>query len=225
MSQPSLVSLSLFRRDGAEPIRLFKMYDLSFLPFFRRLAAEAMVMPSIDHYSLEFVRATPVGARRSMEKMENLPFVCHTWVDPKSRVGAAAIVHEAYPPRVAFALLCEAVATLCAPALRERWEKSSAHSELDCPEIEKLFEQYQKPQDMDDKLEKIQGELLEVCDIVKQSMEDLLRRGEALDSLAEKSKGLSEMSDVFKRRAERNNSTCKWLRDMFMPIPDAILTE
>ena len=59
-----------------------------------------------------------------------------------------------------------------------------------------------------DKLLRIERELQEVQDIVHKNLEDLLKRGEAMDDLMVKSKDLSTASHDFYKKAKKANSRC-----------------
>jgi len=79
---------------------------------------------------------------------------------------------------------------------------------LPVPAIQELFVKFQNPAEAD-KLTKIEKDLEEVKQTVTQSMDDLLKRGESLDQLMEKSKDLSSTSVQFYRTAKKNNQCCK----------------
>ncbi len=59
-----------------------------------------------------------------------------------------------------------------------------------------------------DKLLRIEKELQEVQDIVHQNLQDLLKRGEAMDDLMQKSNDLNKTSVEFSKKAKKANSGC-----------------
>merc|ERR1719242_2094572 len=130
------------------------------------------------------------------------------------RVSVQLLLLTEYPQRVAFAFLVEAVQTFMMQ-LAGKWENVAKDTSLPCPEIEALFQKFQKPVEAD-KLTKIEQDLDNVKEVVMQSMNDLLKRGEKLDSLIEKTDKLSKGSKEFRRMAEKNNSWCHWLRTLLM---------
>jgi synaptobrevin family protein YKT6 len=79
--------------------------------------------------------------------------------------------------------------------------------------VEQMFKAFQKP-DEADKLTKIQTDLDEVTEILNRSLQDILRRGENLETLLLKSDDLSTASAMFRKKAEENNSCFKWLQNM-----------
>ena len=61
-----------------------------------------------------------------------------------------------------------------------------------------------------DKLTAIQTQLDEVKDVMHTNIEQLMQRGETLDSLMEKSQDLSSTSLQFYKQAKRANSCCSY---------------
>ncbi len=59
-----------------------------------------------------------------------------------------------------------------------------------------------------DKLEKLKDELKQVEDICHKNLDDLLKRGENLDKLMEKSKDVSKLSMDFYKQAKKANTRC-----------------
>ena len=59
-----------------------------------------------------------------------------------------------------------------------------------------------------DKLLRIERELQDVQDIVHQNLQDLLKRGEAMDELMAKSNDLNTASVDFYKKAKKANSRC-----------------
>ncbi|KAJ1607954.1 synaptobrevin/VAMP-like protein [Cryptosporidium canis] len=76
------------------------------------------------------------------------------------------------------------------------------------PECEEIFKKYQDPLN-NDKIFKVQKDLDEVRDVMLKNIEDLLHRGETLDTLMQKSSDLSAASYQFYRTAKKNNQCCQ----------------
>lgn len=85
--------------------------------------------------------------------------------------------------------------------------QQTADTCMNLPEGAALFDKFQNPQEAD-KITKIEKELDEIKDVVMQSMDDLLKRGETLDSLMKKSNDLSATSYQFYKTAKKNNQCC-----------------
>ena len=73
--------------------------------------------------------------------------------------------------------------------------------------LEEFLKVWQNPAD-GDKIYKIKTELTEVKEIMHKNMEDLIKRGESLDTLMAKSKDLSTMSVEFYKKAKKKNQKC-----------------
>jgi synaptobrevin family protein YKT6 len=73
--------------------------------------------------------------------------------------------------------------------------------------LEEFIKKYQDPKEVD-KLEKLKEELKQVEEICHKNMNDLLKRGEDLDKLMEKSKDVSNLSLDFYKQAKKANSRC-----------------
>jgi synaptobrevin family protein YKT6 len=61
-----------------------------------------------------------------------------------------------------------------------------------------------------DKLTQIQKTLDEVKDVMHKNIDEVLQRGETLDSLMEKSDDLSATSVQFYKKAKKTNACCKY---------------
>lgn len=103
---------------------------------------------------------------------------------------ACAITDAEYPPRVGFSLLGKII-------------DDSKNTNID-----EYLKSYQNPAKAD-KLTKIQHELDEVKTIMVDNIEQVLQRGEKLDSLVAKSQDLSKNAKIFRRQAKNVNSCCK----------------
>mmetsp|Transcript_49603 Transcript_49603/g.106199 ORF Transcript_49603/g.106199 Transcript_49603/m.106199 type:complete len:201 (+) Transcript_49603:111-713(+) len=196
-----LLSLIIYKWKEDNPIELVACTELSSFSFFHR----GPLREHIRFHSRLVLARTPVGRRSTIEMDQNLG-KCHTWVNPQG-IGAAVLVDAEYPMRVAFSLLSESVRVFL-ERMAGKWEDATSDQALSCPEVEALFQKFQNPTEAD-KLTKIEKDLDEVKGTVMQSMEDLLKRGESLDQLMQKSKDLSSTSVQFYRTAKKNNQCCK----------------
>ena len=78
---------------------------------------------------------------------------------------------------------------------------------LPYPNISDFLKKWQDPHEAD-KLMKVEKELFEVKEIMHQNLNDVLKRGEDLDTLMNKSKDLSSVSVDFYKKAKKNNTKC-----------------
>jgi synaptobrevin family protein YKT6 len=154
------------------------------------------------------IQRTIAGCRQTIQLDEQTPFVAHVYVRLDGLAGIVMADKE-YPPRVAFTLVTKEMA-----AYEERvgvnWKAMEADGEL--TEAEYLKEDllhYQDPRKAD-KLTAIQTQLDEVKDVMHTNIEQLMQRGETLDSLMSKSDDLNSASVQFYKQARKANSCCKY---------------
>ena len=74
-------------------------------------------------------------------------------------------------------------------------------------QINVFIKKWQDPSEADQML-KVQKELFEVKEVMHQNLSDLLKRGENLDVLMERSKDLNAVSVDFYKKAKKQNSKC-----------------
>jgi len=196
-----LISLVIYKWKEDGSVEVMNCYELGFMSFFQR----PTVKEHIKFHSRLVVNRTALGKRCSVDFDQNLG-KCHSWVHPEG-IAAAVLVDNEYPMRVAFTLLNEVV-KMFLEQKQGKWQDVTADTALPCPEIEAMFTKFQNPAEAD-KLTKIEKDLEEVKGVVMQSMDDLLKRGESLDALMQKSKDLSNTSVQFYRTAKKNNQCCK----------------
>eukprot|EP00928_Gymnodinium_smaydae_P070140 TRINITY_DN54063_c0_g1_i1.p2 TRINITY_DN54063_c0_g1~~TRINITY_DN54063_c0_g1_i1.p2 ORF type:complete len:202 (-),score=56.89 TRINITY_DN54063_c0_g1_i1:87-692(-) len=197
-----LVSLIIYKWDENNPVELQPCYELQSFSFFHR----GPVKEHIKFHSRLCCARTGVGRRCVVDFDQNLG-KCHTWVHPDG-LGAAVLVDAEYPQRVACALLSEALRTFMEQVPAQKWQACAQDLDLNCPAVAELFQRFQNPVEAD-KLTKIEKDLEEVKETVMHSMDELLKRGESLDALMQKSKDLSSTSVQFYRTAKKNNQCCK----------------
>eukprot|EP00330_Aristerostoma_sp_ATCC50986_P004639 CAMPEP_0114582806 /NCGR_PEP_ID=MMETSP0125-20121206/6688_1 /TAXON_ID=485358 ORGANISM="Aristerostoma sp., Strain ATCC 50986" /NCGR_SAMPLE_ID=MMETSP0125 /ASSEMBLY_ACC=CAM_ASM_000245 /LENGTH=74 /DNA_ID=CAMNT_0001775929 /DNA_START=451 /DNA_END=675 /DNA_ORIENTATION=- len=70
-----------------------------------------------------------------------------------------------------------------------------------------MIKKYQDPKEAD-KLLKLQSQLEEVNKIMTKNLDDILARGETLESLMSKSKDVSSVSYNFYKKAKQTNKKC-----------------
>jgi synaptobrevin family protein YKT6 len=194
------VALIIYRWKPDHPIEVSSTTELTKFGYFQRKT----VREFIKFHSRIIVGRTAKGQRQSVAVEQNVG-KCHCYVNNNGLAGAVLADSE-YPMRVAFALLNEAMREFEAK-VGNRWETVDADVELDFPSGQELLTRYQDPTEAD-KISKIEKELDEVKGIVIKSMDDILRRGEALESLMQKSEDLSQVSYQFYRTAKKNNQCC-----------------
>lgn len=196
-----IVALILYKWRPDAPLEVHASLDLNKFSYFQRKA----VREFIKFHSRIIVGRTAKGQRQSVSVEQNVG-KCHCYVDSNGLAGAV-LADADYPMRVAFTLLSEAMRQF-ETKIGNKWMNVAADTELDFPEGQELLTKFQDPSEAD-KITKIEKELDEVKGIVIKSMDDILKRGEALESLMQKSEDLSQVSYQFYRTAKKNNQCCQ----------------
>mmetsp|Transcript_61718 Transcript_61718/g.108101 ORF Transcript_61718/g.108101 Transcript_61718/m.108101 type:complete len:204 (+) Transcript_61718:79-690(+) len=176
-------------------------YELASFSFFQR----PTIREHIKFHSRLACTRTPVGSRQKIEFDQNLGF-CYTKVDPKG-IGCAVLADAEYPQRAAFKLVDEALREF-ETAAHGKWEDATKDMDGLYPQLLEYLAKFQDPVQVD-KLMKIEKDLDEVKGVLVQSMDGLMKRGEKIEDLMQKSKDLSKTSVNFYRTAKKNNQCCK----------------
>ncbi|KAM0805532.1 Longin-like domain-containing protein [Usnea florida] len=126
--------------------------------------------------------------------------------DVEEKCVAGIIISDPdYPALVAHQLLSKVVDEFISQYPRTAFANSNPS--LSFPQLKGYLEKYQDPQQADS-IMKIQKELDETKIVLHKTIESVLERGEKIDSLVEKSDGLSAQSKMFYKQAKQQNSCC-----------------
>eukprot|EP00389_Voromonas_pontica_P016562 GDKH01025898.1.p1 GENE.GDKH01025898.1~~GDKH01025898.1.p1 ORF type:complete len:201 (+),score=21.95 GDKH01025898.1:138-740(+) len=197
-----LLSIIIYKWNAEKCVELSEHIDLSSFSVFQR----STIKEHLKFHNRLIAARTSMGRRQTIQFQDNLGF-CHAYTHP-SGLCCTVLSDPEYPMRVAFTLIAELLKKF-QEKHAGRWETLTSDVQLEFPEGDEFLKRFQNPAEAD-KLTKIQKDLDEVKDIVLKSIDDLLERGETLDSLMQKSEDLSHTSLQFYRTAKKNNQCCKW---------------
>jgi synaptobrevin family protein YKT6 len=110
-----------------------------------------------------------------------------------------------YPPRVAFTILTKLLEDFA--QFKPDWTTETRNEAVTWPQLERDVVRYQDPANAD-QLMRIQRNLDETKEVLHQTIDSVLARGEKLEDLVERSGELSAQSKLFYREAKRANSCC-----------------
>jgi len=130
-------------------------------------------------------------------------YIGHVYHRPDGLVGVALVDAE-YPQRVAQGLINKVLDDFTARYPKSEWGREDGFA---FPELKDHLAKFQDPAAADS-LTKIQRDLDETKIVLHQAMESLLKRGEKLDDLVQKSEDLSTGSKSFYKAARKTNSCC-----------------
>jgi synaptobrevin homolog YKT6 len=110
-----------------------------------------------------------------------------------------------YPPRVAFSLLTKILEDF--EAQNPKWRKETNNEVITWAYLDEAVIKYQDPGNAD-QIVRIQRNLDETREVLHNTIDSVLQRGEKLEDLVEKSGELSATSKLFYKQAKKANSCC-----------------
>jgi len=198
---PKLLLNILYKyNEDKEPYCLCAVSDLSGFNYFTRNT----VAEHLRFASRTVVQRTTPGTRQTVGLKDN-PFLCHTYVRADGLSGVL-VADKDYPLRVAFSLLSKTM-TDYEGKVGNKWKDVTKDLEQEPVFMVADLAKYQNPTEAD-KLSKVQKSLDEVKDIMQRNIEEVLKRGETLESLMDKSADLSTVSVQFYNKAKKTNQCC-----------------
>jgi len=178
---PKLLLNILYKyNEDKEPYCLCAVSDLSGFNYFTRNT----VAEHLRFASRTVVQRTTPGTRQTVGLKDN-PFLCHTYVRADGLSGVL-VADKDYPLRVG-----------------NKWKDVTKDLEQEPVFMVADLAKYQNPTEAD-KLSKVQKSLDEVKDIMQRNIEEVLKRGETLESLMDKSADLSTVSVQFYKQGEKD---------------------
>ncbi|KIZ01023.1 VAMP-like protein YKT61 [Monoraphidium neglectum] len=199
-----LLALTLFSYKGAEapPVALGMAAELSSFGYFQRASVREM----LQFTSRTIVQRTAPGQRQTVRQED---YYMHVHVRD-SGLAAVAVCDKDYPPTAAFSVAAKVMEEYAAASSGEPWRTAAADDASAQSVLEPALERYQDPVAAD-KLTKIQRDLDETKIVLHQTIDSVLKRGEKLDSLVDKSADLSMASQMFYKQARKTNSCCRMM--------------
>eukprot|EP01112_Ceratiomyxa_fruticulosa_P012110 TRINITY_DN3336_c0_g2_i3.p1 TRINITY_DN3336_c0_g2~~TRINITY_DN3336_c0_g2_i3.p1 ORF type:complete len:201 (+),score=26.19 TRINITY_DN3336_c0_g2_i3:841-1443(+) len=196
----SIAILRIFD-DKRDPIFLATAYELSSFGFFQK----GSVRDVANFVSIEVSKRSVVGSQQTVLHMG---YKCHIKVNPKG-VACCAMTDEEYPQVAAFSLI-NAATTAFLNEYALTFEAYDTNQNLRAPFLDELILKYQDPQKADPMM-KIQKDLDETKQVLVKSIDQLLDRGEKLESIAARSEHLSFQTRAFMTNAESMNKCCRYM--------------
>ena len=180
-----------------DAVVLSQCSDLAQFGFFERPTVRQM----LQFFAKTVCGRVSPGQRVSVDQEEMEGYRVHAHVRADG-LAATATCDAEYPARASFSLLAQALAEFgrASPGWR-------AGLERDWPPLAEHLRRARDPKAYD-RIAKIQGDLDETTDVLHKTIDNLLERGEKLDSLVERSDDLSKQSKMFYKQARKTNSCC-----------------
>jgi synaptobrevin family protein YKT6 len=196
-----ILSIHIFSLYQSKPIILSSAFSLSFVSIFQRGTLKDFLN---FHSRLVIERvAQDTHAQVQLEKG-----ICYA-IANSDKIGVTMICDDEYPKRVAIDFLLKVHNDFKAFIAEKRLDLNIYTNDTDVKyeNIATEIEEWQDPSKKDN-LMKLQNELNDVTDIMRQNLNELLKREENLEALMQKSNDLSATSVNFYKQAKKTNSCC-----------------
>ena len=198
-----ILSIHVFSLYKAKPIILASAFQVDFVSIFQR----GTLKNFINFHSRLVIERVQKDTHAQVQLEKG---ICYAF-SSDDKIGVTMICDEEYPKRVAIDILLK---------VHDNFKLFQAQNNLDLNKIEddtdvkfKYIEtaivDWQDPSKKDS-IMKLQNELNDVQDIMRQNLNELLKREENLENLMEKSKDLSAASVNFYKQAKKTNRCCNW---------------
>lgn len=190
-------------RDTEEPVMLSEVSDLKPFGFFQRPTCQQL----LNAFTKIVVKRISPGQRITVEVDGLNEYQVHTYVRSDGLAGTL-VADKAYPARVAFAVIGDLLEKFSGDPATRGWEAETKEQAFGgWPPIAAALTECQDPASFD-KIIRIQKDLDSTQQILHQTIDNILERGEKLDDLVTRSDELSATSKQFYKQARKTNSCC-----------------
>lgn len=204
-SSTKILMVGVFKCFSEEPeklpVLLASAFDLSAYNYFTR----SSIGEHLRFAARTIVQRTQAGTRQSVG-LEDNPFLVHAYVRFDGLAGVL-ITHKDYIVRVAYGLIGKTLSDY-ERYYPDEYKKITTDQKTEPEFMKNDIKLYQNPTEAD-KLTKVQKNLDDVKLIMHKNIDEVLKRGETLDSLMDKSQDLSKTSLQFYKTAKKQNQCCK----------------
>ena len=196
-----ILSIHIFSLYKSKPIILSSAFSLAFVSIFQR----GTLKDFLNFHSRLVIERVQKDTHVQVQLEKG---ICYA-IANEDKIGVTLISDEEYPKRVAIDFLLK---------IHDNFKTFLAQQNVNLNSIEKdtdlkfdyiatEIEAWQDPSKKDN-IMKLQNELNDVTDIMRQNLNELLKREENLESLMAKSQDLSSASVNFYKQAKKTNSCC-----------------
>ena len=196
-----ILSIHVFSLYKAKPIILSSAFALSFVSIFQR----GTLKDFLNFHSRLVIERVEKDTHAQVQLEKG---ICYA-IANEDKIGVTIICDEEYPKRVAIDFVLKIHDNFKIFMNQNKLDLNNYDKDTDVKfdYITKEIEAWQDPSKKDN-IMKLQNELNDVADIMKQNINELLNREESLESLMAKSQDLSSASVNFYKQAKKTNSCC-----------------
>ena len=196
-----ILSIHIFSLYQVKPIILSSAFSLSFVSIFQR----GTLKDFLNFHSRLVIERVSQDTHAQVQLEKGICFA----IANSDKIGVTMICDEEYPKRVAIDFLLKVHNDFKTFISEKKLDLNLYTNDTDVKyeHIATEIEEWQDPSKKDN-LMKLQNELNDVTDIMRQNLNELLKREENLEKLMEKSNDLSSTSVNFYKQAKKTNSCC-----------------
>ena len=196
-----IISIHVFSLYKSKPIILSSAFSVNFVSIFQR----GTLKDFLNFHSRLVIERVEKDTHAQVQLEKG---ICYA-IANDDKIGVTLICDEEYPKRVAIDFLLRIHDNFKAFLAQKNINLNSIEKDTDVKYdyIANEIEAWQDPSKKDN-IMKLQNELNDVQDIMRQNLNELLKREENLESLMAKSQDLSSASVNFYKQAKKTNSCC-----------------
>ena len=196
-----IISIHVFSLYKTKPIILSSAFSVSFVSIFQR----GTLKDFLNFHSRLVIERVEKDTHAQVQLEKGVCFA----VANDDKIGVTMICDEEYPKRVAIDFLLKVHDNFKIFLTQRNINLNTIEKDTDLKfdYINTEIEEWQDPSKKDN-IMKLQSELNDVQDIMRQNLSELLKREENLENLMAKSQDLSTASVNFYKQAKKTNSCC-----------------
>ena len=196
-----ILSIHVFSLYNGKPIILSSAFSLAFVSIFQR----GTLKDFLNFHSRLVIERVALDTHAQVQLEKG---ICYA-ISNSDKIGVTMICDEEYPKRVAIDFLLKIHDNFKTFLQEKKLDLNmyTADTDVKYDYIANEIEAWQDPSKKDT-LMKLQNELNDVTDIMRQNLNELLKREENLETLMQKSNDLSATSVNFYKQAKKTNSCC-----------------
>ena len=196
-----IISIHVFSLYKTKPIILSSAFSVSFVSIFQR----GTLKDFLNFHSRLVIERVEKDTHAQVQLEKGVCFA----VANDDKIGVTMICDEEYPKRVAIDFLLKVHDNFKIFLTQRNINLNTIEKDTDLKfdYINTAIEEWQDPSKKDN-IMKLQSELNDVQDIMRQNLSELLKREENLENLMAKSQDLSAASVNFYKQAKKTNSCC-----------------
>lgn len=199
-----LLAIFVLHKEGEKKVKILQdEFNLESFGYFERRGVQSLLVFS----ARTVCERTAIGTRQSVEPDQNVNGMVHVYVRPDG-LASVIIADNEYPQRVAHTLLNKVMDDFTNVYPPSSWDKIEEHKG-EMKTLAETLKKYQNPQEAD-ALMRLQKDLDDTKDILKNTLVNVLERGEKIDDLVSRSSDLNFEARAFYKTAKRTNRCCTY---------------